>query len=42
MGFSDSRKYPEFSKLPKLSIVLISHFHLDHCGALPAFMHSRE
>ena len=65
MGFTDSRKYPDFSyllppsPLPSngdtadpsgnaadksligksvdgvLDAVIISHFHLDHCGALP-------
>ena len=60
MGFTDSRKYPDFSYLLMsssssigtpgitpgesligksldgvLDAVIISHFHLDHCGALP-------
>jgi integrator complex subunit 11 len=38
MGFQDMRKYPDFSLLKKkIDLVLISHFHLDHCGALPYF-----
>ena len=60
MGFSDNRKYPDFTKMtsssPKylltlilfffffkddytsfIDCVLITHFHLDHCGALPYF-----
>ncbi len=40
MGFSDARRYPDFSFLGSdcktvLDCVLISHFHLDHVGALP-------
>lgn len=41
MGITDSRKFPDFSLLPKenfnVDLVLVTHFHLDHCGALPAF-----
>lgn len=45
MGYNDKRKYPNFVQLLKhfkkeklddlLDLVLISHFHLDHCAALP-------
>ncbi|KAL7749081.1 hypothetical protein RI367_005486 [Sorochytrium milnesiophthora] len=45
MGYSDHRRFPDFSYLSKdnrgfdgvLDVLLISHFHLDHCGALPYF-----
>lgn len=44
MGYSDLRKFPDFNSLSKtgnfdkiIDCVLISHFHLDHCGALPYF-----
>ncbi|KAI3389002.1 hypothetical protein SNEBB_006655 [Seison nebaliae] len=43
MGYNDNRRFPDFSylkgKYSNLSsvvdVVLVSHFHLDHCGALP-------
>ncbi|UXI19077.1 hypothetical protein NH340_JMT05020 [Sarcoptes scabiei] len=42
MGFNDQRRFPDFSYITKegsldsyLDCVIISHFHLDHCGALP-------
>ncbi|GIX70829.1 integrator complex subunit 11 [Caerostris extrusa] len=41
MGFNDDRRFPDFSFIAQgnlnqhLSCVIISHFHLDHCGALP-------
>jgi integrator complex subunit 11 len=41
MGYSDHRQFPDFSYLSNknlntvLDCVIISHFHLDHCGALP-------
>lgn len=45
MGYNDKRKYPNFDLLLKtfgknsldelLDLVLISHFHLDHCAAIP-------
>lgn len=45
MGYNDKRKYPNFDHLLKvfgkeslndlLDVVLVSHFHLDHCAALP-------
>ena len=44
MGFNDARRFPDFSYLAStgsmdstIDCVLISHFHLDHCGALPHF-----
>ena len=43
MLYSDERRYPNFGTLYKppntinnsIDLVLITHFHLDHCGALP-------
>jgi integrator complex subunit 11 len=42
MGYDDDRRYPYFSYLgdqkdytTSIDVVLITHFHLDHCGALP-------
>uniref|UniRef100_A0A915DG05 Integrator complex subunit 11 n=1 Tax=Ditylenchus dipsaci TaxID=166011 RepID=A0A915DG05_9BILA len=42
MGHSDDRRFPDFSYIggggpltEYLDAVIISHFHLDHCGALP-------
>jgi integrator complex subunit 11 len=44
MGYNDHRRFPDFRYLSNtqdfdaiLDLVLISHFHLDHCGALPYF-----
>ncbi|KAJ9049124.1 hypothetical protein DSO57_1027909 [Entomophthora muscae] len=43
-GYNDERRFPDFSYISKtkdytgkLDCVLISHFHSDHCGALPYF-----
>lgn len=48
MGHNDRRKYPDFSFLQdklqtkdlnsKIDFLLLSHFHLDHCAALPFFV----
>lgn len=43
MLYSDERRYPNFGSLYKepetidnaIDLVLITHFHLDHCGGLP-------
>ncbi|KAJ3206785.1 Integrator complex subunit 11, partial [Clydaea vesicula] len=44
MGYNDDRRFPDFSLLSKtgnftevLDCIIISHFHLDHCGSLPYF-----
>ncbi|KAK1351001.1 subunit 11 of integrator complex [Hamiltosporidium tvaerminnensis] len=44
MGYSDARRFPDFSYLSStnsfdkaIDCLIISHFHLDHCGALPYF-----
>jgi len=41
IGYNDERRFPDFSFIADgnlsetLDCVIISHFHLDHCGALP-------
>lgn len=42
MGYNDERRFPDFTYVnpegpltPFIDCVIISHFHLDHCGALP-------
>ncbi|KAJ3194304.1 Integrator complex subunit 11 [Irineochytrium annulatum] len=44
MGYNDHRRFPDFDYISKsgefdksLDAIIISHFHLDHCGALPYF-----
>jgi Cft2 family RNA processing exonuclease len=40
-AYADSaRSLPDFASLPPLDAVLLSHFHLDHAGALPALTSS--
>lgn len=48
MGYNDSRRFPDFSVVaaegpltPHIDCAIISHFHLDHCGALPYFSEMR-
>uniref|UniRef100_A0A7E4W0U2 Integrator complex subunit 11 n=1 Tax=Panagrellus redivivus TaxID=6233 RepID=A0A7E4W0U2_PANRE len=44
MGYSDDRRFPDFNQINigsnltrHIDCVIISHFHLDHCGSLPFF-----
>ncbi|XP_035828983.1 integrator complex subunit 11 [Aplysia californica] len=42
MGYNDDRRFPDFTYVARegrltdrINCLIISHFHLDHCGALP-------
>lgn len=39
MGYDDQRRWPDFSTLgdTQVDCLFITHFHLDHCGALPYY-----
>uniref|UniRef100_A0A1X7U0J0 Integrator complex subunit 11 n=1 Tax=Amphimedon queenslandica TaxID=400682 RepID=A0A1X7U0J0_AMPQE len=45
MGYNDERRFPDFTYITDtgqtlhdyINCVILSHFHLDHCGALPYF-----
>lgn len=44
MGFNDRRRFPDFRLVSAsgrytdaVDCVVVTHFHLDHCGALPVF-----
>ncbi|KAH7671703.1 Metallo-hydrolase/oxidoreductase protein [Dioscorea alata] len=44
MGYLDHRRYPDFSLISQsgdfssvISCIVITHFNLDHVGALPYF-----
>lgn len=45
MGYQDDRRFPDFSYISQgggsatdvIDCLIISHFHLDHCGSLPYF-----
>ncbi|KAH9794513.1 cleavage and polyadenylation specificity factor subunit 3-II [Citrus sinensis] len=44
MAYNDHRQYPDFSRISKscdfnnaIDCIVITHFHLDHIGALPYF-----
>ena len=44
MGYQDERRYPDFRQISRsgrytqaISAVVITHFHLDHCGSLAYF-----
>ncbi|XP_038582301.1 cleavage and polyadenylation specificity factor subunit 3-like [Micropterus salmoides] len=35
---TDALPYTDLMDLAEMDLLLISHFHLDHCGALPWFL----
>ena len=42
MGYDDDRRFPDFYALKKqrinVDLLVVTHFHLDHCGALPYYV----
>lgn len=49
LGYNDSRKLPNFDYFNEshcgrhfVDIIVISHFHIDHCGSLPYFVETTQ
>ena len=42
MSYDDARRFPDFASLKRQEITIdalvVTHFHLDHCGALPHYV----
>ena len=42
MGYDDDRRFPDFHALKRqrinVDLLVVTHFHLDHCGALPYYV----